>query len=144
MELINIDTLKQWVRENVVPVVTSAVLSVDPEGHSVVVTARMFASTELEKMAEACNARVFPMRFAVYGHQDRVEVHFTLLALQHHLESKLARCGGHCGLNYCDENGCMERKRELNCSTDVFGPNNTNHSIPDGLLEELAHSVSQL
>ena len=34
----------------------------------------------------------------------------------HHLE---AVCRGHCGLNYCDENGCTERKR-INLSTDLF------------------------
>lgn len=26
---------------------------------------------------------------------------------------KSEQCAGNCGMNYCDENGCVERKREL-------------------------------
>ncbi len=31
-------------------------------------------------------------------------------------------CDGNCGMNYCDENGCIERKREL--VEPPFAPNN--------------------
>jgi hypothetical protein len=33
------------------------------------------------------------------------------------VESKENECGGNCGMNYCDENGCIDRKRELADST---------------------------
>lgn len=28
-------------------------------------------------------------------------------------ESEVKECNGNCGMNYCDENGCIDRKRNL-------------------------------
>jgi hypothetical protein len=37
--------------------------------------------------------------------------------IRYELESEIERaeekCNGNCGMNYCDENGCIDRKREL-------------------------------
>lgn len=44
-----------------------------------------------------------------------IEVIFTpeaLLELQNDF-LELQKCNGNCGMNYCDENGCIDRKRHL-------------------------------
>lgn len=30
-----------------------------------------------------------------------------------HLQEEKNKCKGNCGMNYCDENGCIDRKRNL-------------------------------
>lgn len=48
------------------------------------------------------------------------------------MESKENKCNGNCGLNYCDENGCVERKRVL---TDPLPPQEVEAKEDDFILQ---------
>lgn len=47
------------------------------------------------------------------------EAFLMVASIRRNIRSK---CDGNCGMNYCDENGCMERKRVLTdpCPPDAY------------------------
>ncbi|WP_394995419.1 hypothetical protein [Emticicia sp.] len=41
----------------------------------------------------------------IFTPESLIEIHNDFL--------KLSECNGNCGMNYCDDNGCIDRKRHL-------------------------------